>query len=324
MDKFLIISKMIENALKENIIYGISYSFIKKDNIESHYKGVYGKNDSFKLKKINANSIYDIASLTKVIGTTTMILKLIDSNKINLNDKVVYFCNEFKDNKTTIENLLLHNSGLVSDLNDKTNITREKIFQQTKIKPENYNKTVYSDIGFIILGFIIENITKLTLDDAFKKYIFNYIGMNNTTYDAKNKKEYCIPTEIKDKRGAICSVVHNSKAFALGEIGSAGLFSTLGDLNIFAKSIIDNDGKIISKESLCKLIDINIGNRTLGWDKKYGKYSLYHTGFTGTSILINLKLKEGLIILTNRIHPSRYNTNFLELREDINKIFMED
>ena len=324
MDKFLIISKMIENALKENIIYGISYSFIKKDNIASHYKGVYGKNDSFKLKKINANSIYDIASLTKVIGTTTMILKLIDSNKINLNDKVVYFCDEFKDNKTTIENLLLHNSGIVSDLNDKTNITREKIFQQTKIKPENYNKTVYSDIGFIILGFIIENITKLTLDDAFKKYIFNDIGMNNTTYNVKNKKEYCIPTEITDKRGAICSVVHDSKAFALGEIGSAGLFSTLGDLNIFAKSIIDNDDKIISKESLYKLIDINIGNRTLGWDKKYGKYSLYHTGFTGTSILINLKLKEGLIILTNRIHPSRYNTNFLELREDINKIFMED
>ena len=324
MDKFLIISKMIENALKENIIYGISYSFIKKDNIASHYKGVYGKNDSFKLKKINANSIYDIASLTKVIGTTTMILKLIDSNKINLNDKVVYFCDEFKDNKTTIENLLLHNSGLVSDLNDKTNITREKIFQQTKIKPENYNKTVYSDIGFIILGFIIENITKLTLDDAFKKYIFNDIGMNNTTYNVKNKKEYCIPTEITDKRGAICSVVHDSKAFALGEIGSAGLFSTLGDLNIFAKSIIDNDGKIISKESLYKLIDINIGNRTLGWDKKYGKYSLYHTGFTGTSILINLKLKEDLIILTNRIHPSRYNTNFLELRENINKIFMED
>ena len=324
MDKFLIISKMIENALKENIIYGISYSFIKKDNIENHYKGIYGKNESFKLKKVNANSIYDIASLTKVIGTTTMILKLIDSNKINLTDKVVYFCNEFKDNKTTIENLLLHNSGLVSDLNDKTNITREKIFQQTKIKPENYNKTVYSDIGFIILGFIIENITKLTLDDAFKKYIFNYIGMNNTTYNVKNKKEYCIPTEITDKRGAICSVVHDSKAFALGEIESAGLFSTLGDLNIFAKSIIDNDGKIISKESLYKLIDINIGNRTLGWDKKYGKYSLYHTGFTGTSILINLKLKECLIILTNRIHPSRYNTNFLELREDINKIFMED
>ena len=324
MDKFLIISKMIENALKENIIYGISYSFIKKDNIESHYKGVYGKNDNFKLKKINANSIYDIASLTKVIGTTTMILKLIDSNKINLNDKVVYFCNEFKDNKTTIENLLLHNSGLVSDLNDKANITKEKIFQQTKIKTENYNKTVYSDIGFIILGFIIENITKLTLDDAFKKYIFNYIGMNNTTYNVKNKKEYCIPTEITDKRGAICSVVHDSKAFALGEIGSAGLFSTLEDLNIFAKSIIDNDDKIISKESLYKLIDINIGNRTLGWDKKYGKYSLYHTGFTGTSILINLRLKEGLIILTNRIHPSRYNTNFLELRENINKIFMED
>lgn len=324
MDKFLIISKMIENALKENIIYGISYSFIRKDNVVSYYKGVYGETNNFKLKKININSIYDIASLTKVIGTTTMILKLIDSNKINLNDKAIYFCNEFRDNKITIENLLLHNSGLIADLNDKTNVTKEKIFNQTEINPENYNKTVYSDIGFIILGFIIENITKLTLDNAFKKYIFNYIGMNNTTYNVKNKKEYCIPTEITDKRDIICSVVHDSKAFALGEIGSAGLFSTLGDLNIFTKSIINNDGKIISKESLYTLIDINIENRTLGWDKKYGKYSLYHTRFTGTSILINLKLKEGLIILTNRIHPNRHNTNFLELREDINKIFMED
>lgn len=324
MNKFAVISKTIEKALKENIIYGISYSFIKKDNIVSYYKGVYGKSDNFNLKKVDINSIYDIASLTKVIGTTTMILKLIENNKINLNDKAVYFCNKFRDNKTTIENLLLHNSGIVSDLNDKTNITKEKIFEQTEIKPENYNKTIYSDIGFIILGFIIENITKLTLDNAFKKYIFNHIGMNNTTYNVKDKKEYCIPTEITDKRGIICSVVHDSKAFALGEIGSAGLFSTLEDLNIFVKSIIDNDGKIISKELLYKLIDINIGNRTLGWDKKYGKYSLYHTGFTGTSILINLKLKESLIILTNRIHPNRYNTNFLELREYINKIFMEN
>ena len=82
MNKLSIISKIIENALKENIIYGISYSFIENINISNYYKGVYGENDSFKLKKINSNSIYDLASLTKVIGTTTMILKLLDSNKI--------------------------------------------------------------------------------------------------------------------------------------------------------------------------------------------------------------------------------------------------
>lgn len=323
MNKFSVISTIIENALKENIIYGISYSFIKNNNVENYYKGVYGKNESFKLKKINSNSIYDLASLTKVIGTTTMILKLLDRKKINLNDRVIYFCNEFRNDKTTIIELLLHNSGLAADLDDKTNITIEKIFKQTNIKMENYNKTVYSDIGFIILGFIIESITKLNLEKAFKNYIFNCVNMNHTTYNIKDAY-YCVPTEITDKRGIICSKPHDSKAFALGEIGSAGLFSTLGDLNIFAKHIINNDGKIISKESLYKLININIGNRTLGWDKKYGKYSLYHTGFTGTSILINLKLQEALIILTNRIHTNRHNTKFLELREEINKVFMGD
>lgn len=323
MNKFLSISVIIEKALKENIIYGISYSFIKSDNVASYYKGVYGKDENFKLKKINSNSIYDLASLTKVIGTTTMILKLLDIKKINLNDKVIDFCNKFRSDRTTIEELLLHNSGLISDLDDKTNITIENIFRQTKIKNENYNKTVYSDIGFIILGFIIENITKLNLEKAFKNYIFNCVNMNHTTYNVKDK-DYCVPTEITDKRGIICSEPHDSKAFALGEIGSAGLFSTLGDLNIFVKSIINNDERIISKESLQKLININVGNRTLGWDKKYGKYSLYHTGFTGTSILINLELQEALIILTNRIHTNRYNTKFLELREEINKVFMED
>ena len=292
-------------------------------NISNYYKGVYGESGRFKLTKINSNSIYDLASLTKVIGTTTMILKLLDNNKINLNDRVIHFCNEFRNDKTTIKELLLHNSGIASDLNNKTNTTREKILQQTKIKPENYNKTVYSDIGFIILGFIIENITKLNLDNAFKNYIFNYANMSHTTYNINVKdKNYCVPTEITNKRGIICSEPHDSKAFTLREIGSAGLFSTLEDLNIFTKSIIDNDEKIISKESLNMLVNINIGNRTLGWDKKYGKYVLYHTGFTGTSILINLKLKEALIILTNRIHPNRYNTKFLELREEINKIFI--
>ncbi|MEI0558195.1 serine hydrolase domain-containing protein [Brachyspira intermedia] len=320
MNKFDTISSMLNEAVEKNIIYNASYSFIKNDDIKNNYIGIYGTNNS---NKIDHNCIYDLASLTKVIGTASMILKLLDLGKINLDDKAVKFCSNFKDNNTTIEELLLHNSGLKADLDDKTNIDRNKIFENTIINKENYHKTIYSDIGFIILGFIIENITNLNLDKAFKDYIFNSANMNNTSYYPSNAY-YCIPTEITDKRGIICSEAHDSKAHALGEIGSAGLFSTLEDLNIFARSILNDDEKVLSHKSIQKLIDINIGERTLGWDKRYGKYTLYHTGFTGTSILINLNSKEAMIILTNRIHPSRNNNAYLELREELNKIFMEE
>ncbi|TVL68474.1 serine hydrolase [Brachyspira hyodysenteriae] len=320
MDKFDTISSMLNKAVENNIVYNASYSFIKDNYIKNNYIGVYGTNN---LNKVDSNSIYDLASLTKVVGTASMMLKLLDLGKINLDDKAVKFCSNFKDENITIEELLLHNSGLKADLEDKTNIDRNKIFDNTIINKENYHKTIYSDIGFIILGFIIENITNLNLDKAFKDYIFNSADMNNTSYYPSNKY-YCIPTEITDKRGIICGEVHDSKAYVLGEIGSAGLFSTLEDLNIFVCSILKDDEKILSHSSIKKLIDINFGDRTLGWDKRYGKYTLYHTGFTGTSILINLNSKEAMIILTNRIHPNRNNNTYLELREEINKIFMEE
>lgn len=319
MNKFDTISSILNKAIENNIIYNVSYSFIKDNDVKNNYIGIYGTNN---LKKVDSNSIYDLASLTKVIGTTSMMLKLLDFGKINLDDKAVKFCSNFKDENITIEELLLHNSGLKADLDDKTDIDKNKIFDSTIINKENYHKTIYSDIGFIILGFIIENITNSNLDKSFKDYIFNSANMNNTSYHPSNK-DCCIPTEITDKRGIICGEVHDSKSYALGEIGSAGLFSTLEDLNIFVCSILNDDEKILSHNSIKKLIDINFGERTLGWDKRYGKYTLYHTGFTGTSILINLNSKEAMIILTNRIHPNRDNNTYLELREKINKIFME-
>lgn len=319
MNKFDTISSILNKAIENNIIYNVSYSFIKYNDVKNNYIGIYGTNN---LKRVDNNSIYDLASLTKVIGTTSMMLKLLDFGKINLDDKAVKFCSDFKDENITIEELLLHNSGLKADLDNKTNIDRNKIFDSTIINKENYHKTIYSDIGFIILGFIIENITNSNLDKSFKDYIFNSANMNNTSYYPSNK-DCCIPTEITDKRGIICGEVHDSKSYALGEIGSAGLFSTLEDLNIFVCSILNDDEKILSHNSIKKLIDINFGERTLGWDKRYGKYTLYHTGFTGTSILINLNSKEAMIILTNRIHPNRDNNTYLELREEINKIFME-
>lgn len=319
MNKFDTISYILNKAIENNIIYNVSYSFIKDNDVKNNYIGIYGTNN---LKRVDNNSIYDLASLTKVIGTTSMMLKLLDFGKINLDDKAVKFCSDFKDENITVEELLLHNSGLKADLDNKTNIDRNKIFDSTIINKENYHKTIYSDIGFIILGFIIENITNSNLDKSFKDYIFNSANMNNTSYYPSNK-DCCIPTEITDKRGIICGEVHDSKSYALGEIGSAGLFSTLEDLNIFVCSILNDDEKILSHNSIKKLIDINFGERTLGWDKRYGKYTLYHTGFTGTSILINLNSKEAMIILTNRIHPNRDNNTYLELREKINKIFME-
>lgn len=332
MSKYDNISEIISGIIKEKIIPGASYSFIKlltdeKEEISNYYLGNAGVIKPFDSIIVKENMIYDLASLTKVIGTTTRILQLCEEKKINLSQEIGSILTNFNYSGVTIENLLLHTSGLPSGVMDKKTFLKENainIIYDTPLIYETNTKSLYSDIGFIFLGFIIKKVDSMSLDDSFKKNIFNKLNMKNTSYIANDNNSLYIPTEYTKERGCIVGEVHDNKAYVLGESGSAGLFSTLNDLVLFAKSILKDDEKILSKDTIEKLKNITVFDRSYGWDKKYGNNILYHTGFTGTSMLLDLEKKEGFILLTNRIHPSRDNEKFIEVRDKLNKLFIGD
>lgn len=327
MDKFDKISNIISNMIKDKVIFGASYGFLQGEISKSFYIGMQGATNPFNSIPIKQNMYYDLASLTKVIGTTTRILEIIESGKLNFSDTVKSILPNFLYPSITIENLLLHNSGLTAGIVNKDAVNEDNIIEAIYKAPLIYKpetKSVYSDIGFIFLGFIIEKLDDMSIEDSFQKYIFKKLNMINTSYNTLKDKSLYVPTECTDKRGCIQGLVHDSKSYILGQNASAGLFSTLDDVILFCKSVLTNDEKILSSKTLYKIKEMNVFNRTYGWDKMYGNNILYHSGFTGTSILLTLNKKEGFILLTNRIHPNRDNENFIEMRDKLNKIFIGD
>lgn len=330
------INNYLDSIIKEKRVPGISVALVKDDTIFYNCGYTDYKNNI----SVNENILYDLASLTKVISTTTLILKLIEENYFSLDTKVKDIIDDFKYEDVTILNLLTHTSGLpADDKNYKQCNNAQELWQFTLDESLTYqtnSKVEYSDFNFIILGKIIEKY-KNSIEDYANKIIFEPLHMTNTMYNPtlKNRKFDCAPTEVTIERGVIQGEVHDGKAFKLnGLSGNAGLFSCTGDLAKYVRMILSSDGSILKKETIDKFkhsytTNLNL-SRTLGWfyndptTPVYGVASdshIWHTGFAGGSILIDFKLNLGVIILTNRVHPSR-NNDISDIRKRIHELLI--
>ncbi|AZZ61699.1 serine hydrolase [Oenococcus sp. UCMA 16435] len=316
------ISELMRSAISNKAVYGVSYSLIAPDQNEYHYLGFQGKNkDAIALK---ANMRYDLASLTKVVGTTTRILQLLSEGKLNLEDPVGKFINDVNKPEITIKQLLLHRSGLRADIKNVWNFSKEALIQAVKDMPQLCpadTKIIYSDLNFILLGWIIQKIDG-DLSKSLQEHIFLPIGMTDTSYNPKADRNIFVPTEKQAKRGGIIrGEVHDEKSHLLdGVSGHAGLFSTLTDLTRFAQMYLHKgyyNGQQILPETAFSILDNSVANgRTLGWRcwmTPAGK-TLWHTGFTGTSIALNLVNQSAFVCLTNRVYPTRENRRWLSYR----------
>lgn len=308
----------LTELMQQSNISGISAAKIGVTN-ETYYLGAMGKIPPFSSIPVSKGMLYDMASLTKVIGTTTRILQLVDMSVVNLSMEVCEILPEFPMLTMTIEALLLHRSGLPVDFEDKRIFTEETVSSFLRaFTPSNQEETMYSDIGFLLLGLIIERLDNQTLEESFQEAIFEPLGMTRTTY-YPDLHSLILPTEVTPSRGVILGRVHDSKANRWPRpAGSAGLFAPLEDIIRFAQAVLSNkkcDGSVLfSQVTYDFLKSVTFSNRTLGWEKPFGEGIIYHTGFTGTSIGIDLNRQRGLILLTNRIHPSRENPEFLTNR----------
>ena len=330
------IKNYLDSIINEKRVPGISVALVKDDTIFYNCGYTDYKNNI----EVNENTLYDLASLTKVISTTTLILKLIEENYFSLDTKVKDILNDFKYDDVTILNLLTHTSGLpADDKNYKQCYSAQELWKFTLSESLTYqtnSKVEYSDFNYIILGKIIEKF-KISIEDYANKIIFEPLHMINTMYNPslKNRKHDCAPTEVTSERGTIQGEVHDGKAFKLnGFSGNAGLFSCTSDLAKFVRMILNNDGTILKKETIDLFKhsfteNLNL-NRTLGWffnDPSTPVYgvasdtSIWHTGFAGGSILIDFKQNLGVIILTNRVHPSR-NNDISDIRKRIHELLI--
>jgi len=273
-------------------------------------------------------TLYDIASLSKVVGTTTAVMILYDEKKINLDTPVSRYLPTFsggeKDN-VTVRELLTHTSGLPAG-RDIYRIAHSPIEARAALlaTPLEYapgQHYVYSDLGADVLGLIVEVIAGETLDRFLARRVFAPLGMAQTFYRPPDSVKYrTAPTSIDPPRGyPIRGEVHDENAWAMGGVsGHAGLFSTASDLALFAQMMLNGgeyDGvQIISKPTVELFTTRAFGHRALGWDTADGNFgsgrflgpnAYGHTGFTGTSVWIDPDRQMFMILLTNRIHAAR-------------------
>jgi len=274
------------------------------------------------------DTVFDMASLTKPIATSTCVMTLVEQNLVDLQAPVAKYIPEFAANgkqDITVQQLLVHSGGLIPDnsIKDYQGTVAES-FEKIHALPtyvEPGTKFVYTDVGFIVLAELIERVTGKNVHEYSQQVLFEPLGMQETGY---------LPPEERQQRAAVTQErdgkpmrgqVHDPRAFALGGIaGHAGLFSTASDLTLYCQMMINGgswNGKTILKLDTVALmtapVEVSSGLRTLGWDMKspyssnrgdlFSDSAFGHGGFTGTSMWIDPEQQLFVIFLSNRVHP---------------------
>ena len=349
------ILNLLNQSVKEKAWPGCVLLGAQDGKIFIHEASGYHTYD--KKRSMRVSDIFDLASITKVIATTSGIMKLYDEGLLRLKSPVVDYIPKFKGtkkeyrdikSKITVQDLLTHTSGLPAfrayhSIGESLEIKIDSIYNTTPVASPG-DTMIYSDIGAIILGKIVETISGFSLDHYVDSLIFSPLGMKTTTYNPKPEKLHrIVPTEIDDSGLLIKGVVHDENARSLdGVAGHAGLFSTAKDLSIFSQMML-NQGIYgwtrIFKSETVKLFTQKSPNqsnlsRALGWDTPSGyssggvylsNSSFGHTGFTGTSFWIDPENNMIIILLSNAVHPNRKhkNPNYYDWRQLIHSSVYE-
>ena len=305
--------------------------------------GHYGANDS---RPVTPETIYDLASLTKVIALTTECILLVDQGKLDLDAPVQRYLPEFRGpmkDQVTIRHLLTHSAGLAADLPlfDSTR-TREAALRMVDTSPllsPPGTRFVYSDLSAIVLMQVVERITGRPFDQVLASDVFGPLGMTATRFvPPQIWHDRIAPTEVDTffRHRLLIGEVHDESAARLGGVsGNAGLFSNAPDLARFAGWLLDaragRPGSLRADSGLVHRFttkqDIPPGSsRALGWDTpselssagtKMGPNAFGHTGFTGTSIWFDPDRNVFIILLTNRVNPTRANLKILQVRRRV-------
>ena len=320
-----VIDPIVQEAIQEKQIPGAVVLVGHDDKVV--YRKAYGYRSLEPRRELmTVDTIFDIASLTKVVATTTAVMQLFERGKVRLSDDVTKYIPEFGQNgkeDITVRQLLTHYTGLAPDLDLQTpwqgkDSAYRMAFEAIPQQPPG-SGFLYSDINFITLGALVERVSGMSLDQYTKANIFTPLRMLHTRYlpDAAWRPRIA-PTEYDEHGAMLRGIVHDPTARRMGGVaGHAGLFSTADDLSKFAEAILTG-GKILSPLSIEKMTTPEQppnapAVRGFGWDidtqfsSNRGELlpvgSFGHTGFTGTSLWIDPTTRTYIILLTNAVHP---------------------
>ena len=310
------------------------------------------------ITSMHEDTIFDVSSLTKPFATSVAMMLLVKENKIRLDDRVTRFFHNFGvygKTHVTFRHLLSHCSGLAAwrpyykdilhverrdgrinflgSRGAKAHVYQE--VQRERLEAEPGTRTVYSDLGFILLGAVIEEVSGMTLDRYCYDRIFRPLGLRSTAFvdlsflrvrRLEPVTEVIAPTErCPWRKKILCGEVHDDNAYAMGGVsGHAGVFSSAKDLDTLLcrlKECYQNANRIIPQPIITEFwtVDATVPGSTwcLGWDTPsaegsssgtyFSPHSVGHLGFTGTSVWLDLERDRHVILLSNRVHPSRDN-----------------
>ena len=322
---------VLTRALAEGAFPGAIAVIGNKAGILASY-GV-GRLDAADATRPGITTIYDLASLTKIIATTSLMLQLVDQGRVALDTPAVRYLPDWhgtRASEITVRQLLTHSSGLAAwrafykEATDKADARAQLMLVSPDVQPGT--RYLYSDMNFMLLGMIAERLTGMPLDSAFQVLVAHPLKLADTRYRPDSSLRARIaPTEYDPWRQRVLrGEVHDENASRFeGVSGHAGLFSTAADLARVARMWMNGgtlDGvRFASSQTVARFTraqDTLISTRALGWETPNGSNSaghkfsagaFGHTGFTGTSIWIDPARDVFVILLTNRVNPTREN-----------------
>jgi len=291
---------------------------------------------------VDDSTLFDLASLTKVVATTTVAMRLEQDSLLDLDRTVASYLPEFNDSAKagiTVRMLVAHNGGLEAGAPLHRQFRgREAFLQQISRRPLRFTpgtRTTYSDWDMVLAGFIIERLTGKTLDVIADEQVFRPLGMRETRWNPGSAlRPRTAATEVAaDRGGLIWGEVHDANAWAIGGVaGHAGLFGSVRDMAVFAQMLLNggeyNGVRILRPQTIARWTapQGRGASRALGWDtpserssagRYFGPRSFGHTGYTGTSLWIDPERGLFVVILTNRVNPTSENQKHVPLRRAI-------
>jgi beta-N-acetylhexosaminidase len=348
--------QVLDSAVRDGAFPGGVLAVGWKNELTIHPFGTM-KYDA-KAARVTADTIYDVASLTKPIVTTTAVMMLAEAKEFDLDAPLSRYVPEFAcggkfdpnsdwRQRVALRMLLLHSAGLAA---------HRDFFKQAKGKRAVIERVVaerlvrepgtqieYSDLGFILLGEIVERLTGESLEAFARQRIFAPLGMADSQFNPPKKLRARIAPTEKDtayRKRLLHGEVHDENAWAMGGVaGHAGAFSTASDVAAFAQMML-NGGiyahhRLVTRatiEDFTKRREIGDSARALGWDvpvapssagRYFSKRTYGHTGFAGTSLWIDPERELFVVLLTNRVHPTRANDKIRQVRPVVHDALME-
>ena len=346
---------VLENAVAEKAFPGATLAVGYQGKVSYHAFGKLSYEKDSPAVKID--TMYDLASLTKVVVTTTLVEKLVEgdfASPLNLDAPVERYLPEWASgpqpewrHRVTVRNLMTHTSGLPPFKEYwRTSTGKKDTLSHIFVEPLEYEpgtKVVYSDLGIILMAEIIQRLTGKPLDELANEYIFGPLGMKNSTYNPTKKLWGEIaPTEVDDRwrHRLVQGEVHDENAFAIGGVsGHAGVFSTAPDLAAFCQMLLNGGvyehNRVVKRATLAEFTApqaLAKNTRTLGWvahsengfsGHYFSAHSFGHTGFTGTSLWIDPDRDLFVVLLTNRVNPTRENMKIAQVRPAVHDAILK-